>query len=383
MTARIIFFPVGNGDMTLIETESGKKILIDSRIRKADDYPDVLSMLRERLTRDSAGRLFIDLFVWSHPDEDHCQGMNDCFHLGLPENWSPQKDLIFINEIWSSPLVYRRADKNHKLCDAAKALNAEIKRRVNRYKEERSMSAGNYVLILCEDEGDNTTGIPEIVLKLDQTINCINGKSDSTFEGVLLGPSPKSDLEEEEDNLGKNHSSVIFNYKIFGGNKNARFLSAGDAEVVCLEALNNRMKTNKTETNLEYDILQAPHHCSWHSMSHDSLSDKGDQAKTSDEAISALSHAKNRAFIISSSNTIEDDDNDPPAYRAKQEYQKILEPVGGSFKCVDDHKKNGANVPLVIEISSDGLKLIPASGIAKSSSSGASAVNRRGGDGYA
>ena len=50
---------------------------------------------------------------------------------------------------------------------------------------------------------------------------------------------------------------------------------------------------------------------------------------------------------------------------------------------MDDHKKNGANVPLVIEISSDGLKLIPASGIAKSSSSGASAVNRRGGDGYA
>ncbi len=49
MSAKITFFPVGNGDMTLLETESGKKILIDCRIRKGDEYPDVSRMLRDTL----------------------------------------------------------------------------------------------------------------------------------------------------------------------------------------------------------------------------------------------------------------------------------------------------------------------------------------------
>ena len=57
MVSKISFFPVGNGDMTLIELESGRKILIDVNVRAAaddadDDTPDVMAMLRDRLTRD-------------------------------------------------------------------------------------------------------------------------------------------------------------------------------------------------------------------------------------------------------------------------------------------------------------------------------------------
>lgn len=58
MVAKITFFPVGNGDMTLIETDSGKKILIDCHIRSGSEHPDVLSMLKKRLTEDSKGRLY-------------------------------------------------------------------------------------------------------------------------------------------------------------------------------------------------------------------------------------------------------------------------------------------------------------------------------------
>jgi hypothetical protein len=59
----LLFYPVGNGDMTLIELQSGKRILIDVDIRSAADDPDdetfdVAKALRQRLTRDSHGRLF-------------------------------------------------------------------------------------------------------------------------------------------------------------------------------------------------------------------------------------------------------------------------------------------------------------------------------------
>ena len=80
MTAQISLFPVGNGDMTLVPTEGGNRILIDMNIRSAaddpdDDTPDVTAKLRDRLVGDAAERLYVDALLLSHPDEDHCRGL--------------------------------------------------------------------------------------------------------------------------------------------------------------------------------------------------------------------------------------------------------------------------------------------------------------------
>ena len=74
MTAHLSFLPVGNGDMTLVQTEGGHTILIDMNIRAAaddpdDDTPDVTSKLREKLSRDAEGRLYVDVLLVSHPDD--------------------------------------------------------------------------------------------------------------------------------------------------------------------------------------------------------------------------------------------------------------------------------------------------------------------------
>lgn len=385
MAATISFFPVGNGDMTLITTNNGKKILIDCNIRQGDDYPDVLKQLRDKLERDSNERLFIDLFVWSHPDEDHCKGIKSSFHLGKAEDWKEKDDLIFINEIWSSPMVYRRASKNHTLSEDAKALRSEVKRRIKVFENDSKNEIGDMVLVLGEDEEGKTDNIQDIVLKLDDDISKINQVTDNSFNAKLLGPTPKSDLDEDEEKIGKNHSSVIFNYQLSVGSKNANFLSGGDAEVVCWEALWQRMKKNKTINDLKYDVMQAPHHCSWHSLSYDSLNEakkNGSDVEVSDDARNALGQAKYMAFIISSSNPVKDNISTPPALRAKEEYEDILDEVDGSFKCVADHKKRSENVPLEIEISDD-IKIKSLSSLASSSSSSSTAVNRNGGDGYA
>ena len=117
MTCTISFFPVGNGDMTLVELESGRKILVDLNIRAAaddpdDETPDVAEMLRGRLKRDTEGRRYVDTLLVSHPDKDHCTGLREHFHLGPPDEWSARADKIFIREIWSSPMVFRRASRN-------------------------------------------------------------------------------------------------------------------------------------------------------------------------------------------------------------------------------------------------------------------------------
>src|SRR5436189_4113545 len=104
MTAKITFFPVGNGDMTLLRLESGRTLLIDCRIRAAADDPDddtrdVAADLRERLDRDGQNRLFVDAFLQTHPDADHCTGLRNHFHLGPPADYNTKDDKIFIREL--------------------------------------------------------------------------------------------------------------------------------------------------------------------------------------------------------------------------------------------------------------------------------------------
>jgi hypothetical protein len=342
VTPSILFYPVGKGDMTLIETQSGKRILIDINIRKDaddpdDDTPDVASWLRDRLSRDQQGRLCVDAMLLSHPDEDHCRGLEAHFHLGAPEDWNKEDDKILIREMWSSPIVFRRASKNHTLCSDAKAFNKEAKRRVAAYRDSGGfVGDGNRILILGEDEDGKTDDLQGILIKLDQLITRINGLHDTTFSARLLAPLPKEN-DDDEDVLTKNNSSVVLQFVLGSGwNTDAcRFLTGGDAEVIIWERLWERHEYRSNWLN--YDILLSPHHCSWHSLSHDSWSKLKEKAQISEDARAALSQTRDGAVIVASSPPIQDDDNDPPCIRAKREYVDIVGEANGDFYCVGDN----------------------------------------------
>lgn len=340
MAAKIAFFPVGNGDMTLIQLESGRTILIDVNIRAAaddqeDPTPDVAKILRERLTRDAQGRLFIDAFLLSHPDQDHCAGLRKHFHLGPPVDWSKTADKIVIRELWSSPMVFRRASMKHVLCDDAAAFTAEARRRVKCFRDTKgAVDEGDRILILGEDENGKTDDLGNILVKVDEIFSKVNGAVDQSVSARLLAPLPKSDDEAEEEELSKNESSTILRFSLAAdGNLDAgRYLTGGDAEVGIWERLWDRHK--KRVDWLSYDILLSPHHCSWHSLSHESWSEMGENAKVSDKARSALAQTRDGAVVVSSSKPIKDDDNDPPCIRAKREYVAITNAAKGTFKCV-------------------------------------------------
>lgn len=374
MTACISFFPVGNGDMTLVETEGGHRILIDMNIRAAaddpdDGTPDVAKKLRQRLTRDSRGRLCVDALLVSHPDEDHCRGLRKHFHLGPPEEWSDRSDKILIREIWSSPMVFRRASRNHVLCDDAKAFNSEARRRVRKHRESLwSAGDGDRILILGEDENGKTDDLHNILVRVDQEFSRVNGQNDHSMRARLLAPLPASD-DDDEDLLSKNNSSTILRFSLSGGRTGdrCRFLTGGDAEVAIWEKLWGRY--HQHADCLSYDILLCPHHCSWHSLSHDSWSELREKGEVSRYALSALSQARKGATIVASSNSIKDDDNDPPCIGAKRVYDAVVrqQQVSGSFKCVGERPTERSPGVMEFEIGANGARL-------KSSLMAASAV---------
>ncbi|WP_296710634.1 metallohydrolase [Rhodoblastus sp.] len=356
MTAKTTHFRVDNGDMMLIEFESGRRVLVDVNIRTAaddadDETPDVAKQLRARLTRDSQGRPYVDAFLLSHPDADHCRGLKKHFHLGKLSDWSKSADKIVIREMWSSPIVFRRASKNHTLCDDAKAWNTEARRRVARYREIWTSEDGDRIKILGEDVDGKTDDLGAILVRLDTDFSQVTGITDSTFAARLLGPLPAGD-DEEEDLLTKNDSSTILNVTMkIGGQVGANYLIGGDAEVAIWERVWKRNSVRKSV--LEYDVLIAPHHCSWHSLSWDSWSKKGEDGKVSEDARKALGQAKSGACVLASSKPVVDDENDPPCIRAKREYKAILNAVKGKFYCIAD---GSGDAPYELEVTAGGVK---------------------------
>lgn len=362
MKAKLNFFPVGNGDMTLIELESGRTILIDVNIRAAaddpdDETPDVAAKLRDRLKRDDEGRCYVDGFLLSHPDQDHCAGLSNHFHLGSPEDWSQDDDKILIRELWSSPMVFRRASSKNTLCKDAKAFNAEARRRVRTFRDIGSaVSDGDRILILGEDENGKTDDLQDILVCIDETFSRLNGANDSSFSAYLLAPLPKDDDEEGEEELSKNKSSTILQFYLSGEGHadKCRFLTGGDAEVAIWE---NLWEQHEDDPDcLSYDVLLTPHHCSWHSLSYDSWSDLGEDAQVCQAARSALSQGRGGALLIASSNPIKDDDSDPPCIRAKREYEAIIDEFSGEFKCVGELPSEDNPDVLEVKITKNGPK---------------------------
>ena len=362
MKHTITFFPVDNGDMTLIKLNDKTTILIDINIlQDTEDNNlkcDVIKELRDRLEKDDEGRPYVDVFMLSHPDQDHCRELNKHFHLGSLDDYSfdppdGEKLKIVMREIWSSPMVFRRTSKNNPLCEDAKAFNNEARRRVKYFREYGIASDGDRILIIGEDENGKTDDLKEILIKVDEEFNRVNGKENQYISMLSLGPNPIQDDEEIEEMLSKNHSSIIirFTFKYDEKQDACLFLTGGDAEVYIWEKL---WEKTKYETDkLNYDILQAPHHCSWHSLSYDSWSDD-DSPKVNKDAKSALSQSRNGAFIVSSSKPIKNDDNDPPCWGAKDEYESIIGEVSGEFFCTGEYPNEENPEPLQFKISDEG-----------------------------
>ncbi|APG86963.1 hypothetical protein SAMCCGM7_pB0248 (plasmid) [Sinorhizobium americanum CCGM7] len=347
MTASLTFFPVDNGDMALIKLDNGQHILIDVNIRAAADNPDddtydVATDLKDRLPRDDEGRLYVDVFLLSHPDGDHITGLRQHFHLGPTEDFPADNkdDLILIREMWSSPIVFRRASVNHKLIEDAKAWNKEARRRVALFRKKGfDVGDGDRILLMGKDKDGKTDDIMDIVVEQYGLITRANQGDEGLFEGRLLAPTVVENDDELIDLLEKNNSSVIIRFSITGDGYTdmCRFLTGGDAGVAIWERLWNRLDEDGNTDWLTYDVMETPHHCSWRSLSYDRWSELGEKVKVCEEARSALSQVREGAVIVASCKPIKKDDSNPPHERAKREFVSILEGDSSRFICTSEY----------------------------------------------
>ena len=135
------FYPVGNGDCSLVNIGSPtKKMMFDCNFRQKaenedDEMFDVLGDLINHELTKKYGLPFLDAFLLTHPDQDHCRGFGDKFFLGDPDSINDsdkKKGKILIGELWYSPRVFEEYTID--LSDDAKAFK---KRRLDGWNSTR------------------------------------------------------------------------------------------------------------------------------------------------------------------------------------------------------------------------------------------------------
>lgn len=343
MEHKIKFYPVGNADCTLIKLDNGKTIIIDCQISPdlTDGHGkqilfDVKADLLKELKRDELDRPYVDLFISTHPHDDHCKGFAGNFYHGDVNNYDSEnnKDEIIVEELWITP----RGLKNN-LADSSADIRKEAKRRRVLYDADPSFkgSKGNYLRIVGYDKDkDFDNRYCYVPGKIISTIH----ETDLQWLDIFIHAPFKEDVETSKKYDDKNATSIVvqFNFKIYGSpDYKCRVLMGGDAEY---EIWQHILDNNVDDDRLKWNIFLSPHHCSW-----SFFNDSSNKIEIKPSAETILNNQiGNYAHIIASSNEIKDDNINPPCYEAKLQYIKKLKSGSSRFLNTATHCKVG-NIP--------------------------------------
>lgn len=355
MTHIIKFYPVGSADCSLVKLSNGKTIIIDCQITEVEKDKngkelsfDVKKDLLSELSKKN-GHPYVDLFISTHPHDDHCVGFGGNFFHGDTEDYNDEinKDQIIIGELWVTPRGI-----GNKLADSAEDIRKEAKRRRKLYDDDSLFngSFGNYLRIVGYDkdkEFDSRYGyIPGI------TVNSVNGNSLNWLEIFIHAPF-KEEVTDSKETDDKNETSIVtqFAFKVKGDeNIKCRALFGGDAEHGVWQHI---IENNKDDEKLQWNIFLAPHHCSWTFFNE--CNNKVDVLQSAEDMLQK--QVGDKPHIIASSTEITKDCNTPPHIEARQEYRKRLRNPSYFYCTADTNIVDGVAHPIVYHITDKGKAL--------------------------
>lgn len=351
--ATITYFPVGNGDTSLIKLSDGTAFVIDLNVTEAasdEGEPtryDVHEHLLRESRKDKDDRPHVDAHLLSHPDQDHVRGFGNVFYTGDPTKYSDKDKKagrIVVDELWFAPRIFSPHEK--KLCDDAKEFKREADRRIDVYRkggEARSLP-GNRIRIIGYTDNPELKGLEDVVTVPGNTISLINGSVKNGFEFFVHAPVRKdTDAKWAE----RNDTSVVLQarFRVDGQERAALAFFGGDAGCAIWEAIVGKSPNH----GLEWDLFLGPHHCSWTFFSEL----PSEENKPSQIILNFLQKRKRQgALVVVSAKPIKDDDDNPPHYAAAELYRK--EVGKDRFFCTGEHPDEKNPKPLYFRMTKNG-----------------------------
>jgi hypothetical protein len=356
---QIKFYPVDNGDTTLITLIDNTTILIDCKIRESEENSegnkiykvkdDLVSSLQKK-----SNNLHLDLFIVTHPDEDHCLGFEKHFFQGDPESYGEtnrKKEEIIIDELWITSMVFNGASN-----EDAKKLKKEAERRRKLWDDNKSDkdNPGNRIRMIGYDGDKKFDNIPNSTP--GETVNKINGKTIGNFEFFVHAPFKEhlvTATAEKDQNFSSIAMQARFKMNPSDSTWSCFFLFGGDADHNIWSEILKKSEANNNKEKLQWDIFLSPHHCSWTYFNNVPYADPEENKTPKDSSLKILDYKKTDAKIIASCKLIVDNDDNPPHYQAKQQYVKKV--TNSSFLNTASEPKEKEPEPILFEITDSGI----------------------------
>lgn len=349
---RIKYYPVENGDTSLITLSDETKILIDINITNdstnedEEERYDVLRDLLDNELKKSNKKPYVDVFILTHPDNDHCRGYEKYFFQGNPNDYSDkdkEAELIIINELWYTPRVFEVY--TNELNSDAKIFKKEAKRRMDLYKEDPDIANtnGNRIRIIGYTDNKDLIGLEDRIVVPGNLINEFNEDYKDDFAMFIHAP-----FKDTIDGDDANETSIVFQAKFdVDSEKNACLAFwGGDAGWRIWEQILDK----SDDEDLNWDLFLAPHHCSWTFFNETTEEGKKEPKQTSVDILKKK-RSGNPKVIVSSQKIIKDEPN-PPSFEAKSQY--IKEVKDKNFHVTATHTNTKPPEPIEFEIKSTG-----------------------------
>lgn len=386
MANQIKIYPVDNGDHSLISIDENNyttNIMVDCNIResskgdadsrKFDVKEDLLSVLKKKTVNGIKDVNYTDIFTLSHGDDDHLHGFQNNFYQGDPKNYKQtnrDKGEIFIDVLWFSPMVMGESTNDDEDC-----FNKEAKRRIKLHKDkspEKDLE-GNKIIIIGYDANENLEGLGLVRKVPGDIITRFNDRDLKTFSVFIHAPYK---IQLTSSDPEKNYTSVVFQARFKTTPLDPSFavlaMFGGDADHYAWKIILDKTKKYKkdiTERALDWDIFLAPHHCSWTFFNDTPQVDHPDPVDTS---LSILGYARKGARVIASSKVIKNNDDNPPHFKAKQQYLTKLEKAENFLNTAIEPNESQPE-PIVFLVTANGPVRSPKNNVAGAITSGGGA----------
>jgi hypothetical protein len=357
MANTLTFYPVGNGDTSLIKLQNGRWVLMDYRHQAqgedaATSVIDLAQRLREEL--DAARRNDFDVVGFTHADADHIGGCTDFFYLDHASRYQ-KGTRARIKTLWVPAAMI--LDKSE---DATECSECDILR-----QEARHRLKHNYGVRVFSRPKELEAWLARVGLSLESRQHLITDAGRCAPEFTIGADSVEFFCHSpfvkhcEGGDVLRNESGLVFNVRFEIAGRRVQYFAIGDADYGVLEDIVDITTYHGNEDRLDWHLYKAPHHCSYTALS----TDKGAKETTPTEGVaSLLKRGQTGGYVVASCNPIDagrdaEEQAQPPHIQAKRCYTTYLGITRGRRVIVTMEEPDRLKPePITFEITALGLQ---------------------------
>lgn len=359
----VTFYPVGNGDTSLIQTSKGKMILMDYFQNTDATHPDtptynIAKALKQKL--DAADRNSFDVVAFTHADRDHINGSTDFFYLEFAKKYQDD-NRIHIDELWVPAAILLESTTRDKQSDEFVTWRNEARYRLKNKLGIKVFSLPDDLKTLIESWEMTVDELSDHIIDAGTVVDTFSLAKDD-LEFFVHAPFMKH-CNDAGDDIKKvrNEAALIFNVRFNASGSTYDYLAVGDSEAHVLEDVLDITKYHHREDRLRWDLFNIPHHCSYLALA----DEKGDkETEPLDKLKELLLMGNPDCYLICSSEAFLTDRQEaekkvqPPHIQARRCYERYLTEVHGrAFKVTGEHGGTKHPQPLVVMIERAGISI--------------------------